>query len=94
MLKNKYMISSVIAISLIFTGVRSFAVTGKVNTETVKMRADASTDSKTVMLISINDKVEIIEKSGDWYKVKFDGKTGYIYAKYVDSSEKIEETRI
>ena len=94
MLKNKYIISSVIAVSLVFTGIKSFAALGTVNTETVKMRADASTDSKTVMLISINDKVEIIEKSGDWYKVKFDGKTGYIYAKYVDTTEKIEETRI
>ena len=93
MLKNKYIISSVIAVSLIFIGIKSFAVTGTVNTETVKMRSDASTDSKTIMLISINDKVEIIEKSGDWYKVKFDGKTGYIYAKYVDSSEKIEEEK-
>ncbi len=91
MLKNKYIISSVIATSLIFIGIKSFAITGKVNTETVKMRADASTDSKIVMLVSINDKVEIIEKSGDWYKVKFDGKTGFIYAKYVDTNEKVKQ---
>lgn len=91
MLKSKYIISFTIAVSLMFTGIKSFAVTGKVNTETVKLRAEASTQSKIVMLVSINDKVEIIEKSGDWYKVKFDGKTGYIYAKYIDTSEKIEE---
>ena len=88
MYKKKFIISSGIMAGLLFTSLGSFATsTGVINTETVKMRSEASTDSKIVMLVSINDKVEIIEKSGDWYKVKFEGKTGYIYAEYVDNKD-------
>ena len=87
MSKNKFIITSAIAIALVFTGISSFAATGVVNTETVKLREKANTDSKTLTLISQDEKVEIVEKSGDWYKVKYDGTTGYVYAKYIDSKE-------
>lgn len=94
MSKNKIILTFAIAFALTFTGVQSLATTtGVVNTETVKMRSEASTESKIVMLVSQDDKVEIIEKSGDWYKVKFDGNTGYIYAEYVTTDDdKTENT--
>ena len=87
MSKNKFIISSAITIALMFTGVQSLATTGTVNTETVKMRSKASTESSVVTLLSMDDKVEIIEKEDDWYKVKYDEKTGYIFAKYITSKE-------
>lgn len=30
------------------------------------------------------DQVEILEKEGDWYKVTFDGKTGYVHGNYLN----------
>ena len=93
MYKNKIIISATIAIALVFSGIQCLAAsTGTINTETVKMRAKASTESNVITLVSQDEKVEIIEKSEDWYKVNYDGKTGYIYAKYVTAKEDTNST--
>ena len=33
------------------------------------------------------DTVEIVEKCGDWYKVNFNGKTGYAHGKYLNVTD-------
>ena len=38
-----------------------------------------------------NDKVEIIGQTGKWYKIKLDGETAYVSAKYI-SDTKVPET--
>lgn len=89
MYKNRILISLGLVAGLTFLGVRSFATsTGVVNTETARMRAEASTTSNIVALVSQDEKVEILEESGDWYKVKYKNNTGYIYAQYVDNKNK------
>ena len=59
-----------------------FATNGTTTKETVRMREKASTDSKTVLLLSIDKKVEIVSEDGEWYKVKYKENentyTGYI----------------
>lgn len=55
-----------------------FATTGIITDTTVKIRSNPSTDSSILTLVSINEKVEILEKAGDWYKVKYNNYTGYI----------------
>ena len=62
----------------------SFGATGKVNTDTARIRSEASSDSSIVDLLSIDDKVEIIEESGDWYKVKSGEKTGFVSKSLLD----------
>lgn len=69
----------------------SFAATGKVNTDTARIRSEASSDSSIVDLVSINDKVEIIEESGDWYKIKAGEKTGYISKSLLDVEGTVQE---
>ena len=84
MYKNRILISLGLVAGLTFLGIKSFATsTGVVNTETARMRAEANTTSNIVALVSQDEKVEILEKSGDWYKVKYKDNTGYIYAQYV-----------
>ena len=68
---------------LAFTGVLaastiSFGTTGRVNTDTARVRSEASASSAIIELLSIDDKVEVIEESGEWYKIKLEDKTGYI----------------
>ena len=76
----------------LYFGIKSFATsTGVVNTETARMRAEANTTSNIVALVSQDEKVEILEKSGDWYKVKYKDNTGYIYAQYVDNKDNKSE---
>lgn len=92
MYKNRILISLGVVAGLIFFGIKSFATsTGVVNTETARMRAEANTTSNIVALVSQDEKVEILEKSGDWYKVKYKDNTGYIYAQYVDNKDNKSE---
>lgn len=67
----------------------SFGATGTVNTDNSRVRSKASSDSTVLTLLSINEKVEVIEESGDWYKIKADGETGYISKGLLD----VEETK-
>lgn len=92
MYKNRILISLGLVAGLIFFEIKSFATsTGVVNTETARMRAEANTTSNIVALVSQDEKVEILEKSGDWYKVKYKDNTGYIYAQYVDNKDNKSE---
>ena len=54
----------------------------KVQTETLRVRKKASTDSKIVTLVSEDDKLKVKKQSDDWAKVKVDGQTGYVSKDY------------
>lgn len=57
----------------------SFAAnTGKISVETANLREEANADSKILEQLSINQEVEILEKSGEWYKVKYNKITGFL----------------
>ena len=95
---NKKRIILFIAIfiaSIIFFSNISFAVTGKITAKAaVRIREKASVESEIITNVYNSDIVEVIEKNGDWYKVKYEGKTGYINKNYisVDDSELSDET--
>ena len=75
---------------IIASTTKAYAVAGKVNQETVRMRKEASTESSIVTLISLNEDVEIISEDGEWYKVKYKDNTGYIRKDMVSVEEKVE----
>ena len=54
----------------------------KVQTETLRVRKKASTDSKIVTLVSEDDKLKVKKQTDDWAKVKIDGQTGYVSKDY------------
>lgn len=54
----------------------------KVQTETLRVRKKASTDSKIVTLVSEDDKLKVKKQTDDWAKVKADGQTGYVSKDY------------
>ena len=86
--KVKSILLIIFFMALIFAG-KSFAVTGEITEITVNLRKEPSTNSKKIMYVTQDDKVEVLEKVGEWYKIKFKGKTGYVFGKYlkVDDSE-------
>ena len=86
--KVKSILLIIFFVLLIFAG-KSFAVTGEITEITVNLRKEPSTDSKKIMYVTQDDKVEVLEKVGEWYKIKFEGKTGYVFGKYlkVDDSK-------
>ena len=63
---------------------------GIIASETVRMRSEPSQDSSIVTLISLDEEVEIKKEDGDWYKVTYDGKTGYVSKDLVKTDKKEE----
>ena len=67
----------------------AMVVMATVNTTTLKVREEASLDSKVVTLIPIEEKLEVLEDAGDWVKIGIDGDEGYISKEYVDLSSEL-----
>ncbi len=53
------------------------------NTETLRVRKEASLESGTVGLLANGEAVEAIAEEGDWVSVSYEGTTGYVSAEYV-----------
>ncbi|MCR6513380.1 SH3 domain-containing protein [Clostridium sp. LY3-2] len=52
-------------------------------TSSLRVRSKASTDSSVIGYLTPNQKFDIVAKSGSFYKIKFDGVTGYVHKDYV-----------
>ena len=87
--KLLYIIAILITLMIIFS-VNTYADTATVNTETLNLRKEASTSSSIVELLNMNTELEIIEESGDWYKVNHGNNTGYVKKEYVKVKETTE----
>ena len=84
MSKLKKVAITLAVILFILTNIKySLGVTGKITAETIRIRAEATTDSKIIEIGNAGEKVDIVGLEGDWYKVSFKGKTGYIYKDYL-----------
>ncbi len=80
-------------ILIIFASSVTIAVTkskGKVTTETLRLRKEASLESTVLELLSKDDEVEIVEEEGDWYKVNFKTYTGYVSKEYISKNDNSE----
>lgn len=72
--------------------IKSYASTGTINTEGARMRREPNTSSDVLTIVYNGEKVELIEKSGEWYKVKYADNVGYIREDLLTASGDIEET--
>ena len=83
-MKSKMNIKSIVImaaigiISLFFINMSLAVSTGKINVETANLRETADENAKILEQLSMNEEVEVIEETGDWYKVKAKGITGYL----------------
>lgn len=91
-IKSILVISVIGIISLFFINMSLAADTAKVKVETANLRENANENSKILELLSLNDKVEILEKNGEWYKVKVDGITGYLRKDLITLDETEQNT--
>lgn len=57
-----------------------------VNTTTLKVRMEPSTEAKVLTLIPIEEELEVLEDNGEWVKVTVDSDEGYISKEFVDIS--------
>ena len=84
-------IISAITISQLIMSV-SYAETATVITETLRLRKEPTTDSNILRNLDEGDKLEVISKEGDWYKISFDGYEGYVAAEYIRLDQDIPST--
>ncbi len=86
MKKTQKIISTIIFIIILLMiklNETNASTTGTINEITVKLREKPSTSSNMLTFVTQDDIVEVIEKDGDWYKVKYKDYTGYVFGKYV-----------
>ena len=77
-IKSIVMMAAVGLISLFFINMSLAANTGKISVETANLRETADENAKILELLSMDETIEVIEKTGNWYKVKAKGMTGYV----------------
>jgi len=94
-LLNKLKIAFLITFFIIILyNLKVFAVTGVITEITVNMRKEPSTNSKKIMYVTQDYKVDVLEKVGEWYKIKYNGVTGYVFGEYVDVDDsKLEQNK-
>lgn len=83
---SKKLVSCLLVFSMLLTlatGVAASAATGKVNGNGVNFREKPSLDSKVIKVLNKGKKVKLLDKTKGWYKVKVNGKKGYIKAELV-----------
>ena len=85
-----------IIISLLFIvvlGTTAFAATGKITNANsgLILRTEPSKLGSVITTVSNGTEVEVIEKNGDWYKVRVGEKEGYLFAEFVKVDEEIKE---
>lgn len=81
-------ITSIFILICLFAGVKCFATSGIVNAPNgLVLREKASKTANPITTISDKQKVEIIEKEEEWYKVKYNSYEGYLFAEYVTAQE-------
>lgn len=62
---------------------------GTVTTETLKLRKEPNTECGIHTLLSINDKVTVLEDAAEgWYKIQTENHTGYVSADYMSVETK------
>ena len=77
-IKNIFVLTVLGISSMFFINSSMAATKGTIKVETAKLREETNLECKVLELISLNEEVEIIEKTGEWYKVKYDNITGYL----------------
>lgn len=96
-MKSKKNIKSIVLfailgiVALFFINMSFAANNAKINVETANLRETADAEGKILEQLSLNDEVELVEKSGEWYKVKANDITGYIRQDLLTVKEEVTD---
>lgn len=61
----------------------------RVNTDGLKVRAEANTDSEVITLVAHGEELEVAAVEGDWVKVYLDDQEVFVSAEYVEVSSEL-----
>ena len=88
-IKGILMTTTLGIVALFFINISFAQSSATIKVETANLREKADANSKILEQLPINQKVEILEKNGDWYKVKVKGIKGYLRQDLLN----VEETK-
>lgn len=80
---KKVKILLIIVVLFIVSSTIVLAKSGTTTTDSVNLRNKPSTSSDVIKSLSKNESLEILEESGDFYKVLYKGRVGYVSKKFV-----------
>ena len=85
-----------VSMEYLFTGIpakrkaEELAVTmARVTTDSLKVRAEASTESEVITLVPNGEELEVVSVEGDWVKVYLDDEEVFVFAEYVEVSSEL-----
>lgn len=85
-----------VSMEYLFTGIpakrkaEELAVTmAHVTTDSLKVRAEASTESEVITLVPNGEELEVVSVEGDWVKVYLDDEEVFVFAEYVEVSSEL-----
>lgn len=61
----------------------------RVTTDSLKVRAEASTDSEVITMVPNGEELEVAAVEGDWVKVLLDDEEVYVFAEFVEVSAEL-----
>ena len=85
-MKKRHLFFVLILILCLVPLFSAMAQTGTVTVDALNVRASASTDSNVVGVVHQGEKVTIKDSTGNWYKISCNGKSGYVWKKYINLS--------
>lgn len=74
-------------LSCLFVSVSFAAEPVQVNADNVNFRETASTEGNVLGTLNKGENVNLVENEGEWSKVEFNGKTGYVSSEFLGSKE-------
>lgn len=80
---KKIKILLIIVVLFIVSSTIVLAKTGTTTTDSVNLRNNPSTSSDVIKSLSKNESLEVLEESGDFYKVLYKGRVGYVSKKFI-----------
>lgn len=79
--------------TLSILGTTVFATTGIVNAPNgLVFRKEPSSSAEVITTLPDDAELDIIDNSGEWYKVIYDSKEGYVFGQYVEIKKEQETT--
>ena len=83
-MSKKFVLACLLAVILLMIAGTALADTAEVTATSLYLRKEATSDSEALLLLRQGKRLEILGKTGHWYKVSYGSYTGYVYDEYVE----------
>ena len=86
-MSKKSMLACLLAILMMIFISAALADTAEVTASSLYLRKEATSDSEALLLLRKGKRLEVLGKTGSWYKVSYGNYTGYVYDDHVTVSD-------